>query len=221
MRPDPRLTPRALLFDMDGLLVDSEPLWYRVEAAFAAARGGVWTEALARECVGCGIPSTLARMRDALGVAIDPVADETAIVDAFVARAAELSPKPGSRELLLAARGRVRLALASSSPARLIRATLDALGLGAAFDAVVSGDAVARPKPAPEIFLRAAGELGVAPSSCVVLEDSLAGCRAGRDAGAYVIAVPEGDARGRGYEEVADAIVADLFEARARLDLGG
>ncbi len=213
-----RFSPRALLLDMDGLMVDSEPLWFRVERAFAASRGGDWTEALAHECVGRGMAATLARMGEVFGFPVDEASDSAEIVDRFVARTGELALKPGCRELLHEARGRVKLALASSSAERLIAAVVARFELAPFLDAVVSGESVARPKPAPDVFLRAAAALGVDPAACVVLEDSPAGTSAGRAAGMKVIAVPEGDIGGRIFE--ADAIVADLFEARALLDLG-
>jgi HAD superfamily hydrolase (TIGR01509 family) len=209
-----KFPPRALILDMDGLMVDSEPLWYRVEGAFCEARGGVWTEELALSLVGRGMLTTLRTMAETFGFPIDVERDARLIVDAFVARVGELELKPGCRELLDAAtRARLPLAVASSSPARLITAVLDRFAIAPSFRAVVSGESVARPKPAPDIFLRAAAELGAAPEGCVVLEDSLAGVTAGRAAGMTVIAVPEGRWEGRGFEAVSDAIVPDLHAA--------
>jgi HAD superfamily hydrolase (TIGR01509 family) len=213
---------RALLFDMDGLAVDSEPLWFRVERDFARERGGEFTEAMARSCVGRGMAHTMGFMRTTLGLAVDVERDAQTVIDRFIARVGELSLKPGFVELLEDARSRgVPRALASSSARRLVAATLDRFGLAPSFDAVVSGDCVAHPKPAPDIFLEAARRLGVAPQGCVVLEDSESGCRAGRAAGMVVIAVPEhaeGAARGDGVRErfhvLADAVVTDLHEAR-------
>jgi len=109
--------------------------------------------------------------------------------------------------------------VASSSPRRLIQAVLDRFDLHPRFAAVVSGEEVLRPKPAPDIFLRAATELGAPPEACAVFEDSLAGATAGRAAGMFVVAVPEGPWEGRGFEAVADRIVPDLFAARAALAL--
>lgn len=203
---------------MDGLLVDSEPLWFEIERQFAAARGGGWTQAHAAACVGKGMAATLATMHELFGFAVDLERDRTEIVDRFVARAREIAPKPGALELLREAAPRLPLALASSSPRRLVDAVLSALDLGRWFEAVVSGETVAHPKPAPDIFVVAAGQLGVPIARCAVLEDSLAGATAGRAAGAFVVAVPEGDASGRGFEAVADAVVADLVEARRLLD---
>jgi sugar-phosphatase len=204
--------PSALVLDMDGLLVDSEPLWFEVERAFAAARGAAWTPAHAHAAVGRGLAATLTMMHDAFGFPVDVAADTAWIVDTFIARVGDLSLKPGAGELLTAASA-LPLALASSSSRRLIAAVLDRFGITARFQAIVSGEAVAHPKPAPDIFLRAAADLGVDPAQCAVLEDSLAGATAGHGAGMFVIAVPEGPPAGRGFDAVANVIVADLFEA--------
>ncbi len=214
-----RFSPDALVLDMDGLMVDSEPLWFRVESGFAAARGATWTRAQARSCVGRGTAHTLRTMSETFGFPVDIASDTAEIFDAFLARVGELELKPGCRELLDAAAGRLPLALASSSPRRLILAVLDRFDLRPRFRVVVSGEEVRNAKPAPDIFIRAAAELGAAPDTCAVIEDSLAGATAGRAAGMFVIAVPEGPWEGRGFETVADRIVADLFEARATIVL--
>jgi beta-phosphoglucomutase-like phosphatase (HAD superfamily) len=109
--------------------------------------------------------------------------------------------------------------VASSSPLRLIQAVLRRFELTPRFRAVVSGESVPHPKPAPDVFLRAAAELGVAPARCAVFEDSLAGATAGRAAGMFVIAVPEGPWEGRGFEAVADVVARDLIEALASIRL--
>lgn len=209
-------SPRALVLDMDGLLVDSEPLWYEVERAFAASRGAAWTPAHAHAAVGRGLAATLAMMREAFGFPVDVAADTAWILDAFIARVGDLALKPGCTELLDAAAA-LPLAVASSSSMRLIRAVLDRFAVTGRFQAIVSGESVAHPKPAPDIFLRAAAELGVDPAQCAVLEDSLAGATAGHAAGMFVIAVPEGPPAGRGFEAVANVIVKDLFEAWSAL----
>lgn len=206
---------RALLFDMDGLMVDSEPLWFEVEREFARARGGDWTEELGTACIGKGLANTLRVMNESFGFPVDLERDAAAIVELFVARVAELELKTGFDELLGEARARgVPRALASSSARRLVEATLARFGLRQRFDAVVTGDCVAHPKPAPDIFLEAARRLGAAPGDCVVLEDSLAGVRAARAAGMRVIAVPEG-APSPEMTAQADAVVSDLHAARA------
>jgi sugar-phosphatase len=213
------LEARALLFDMDGLMVDSEPLWFEVERDFARARGGEWTPALAHACIGKGLANTVATMRDVMGLDVDVARDGDVIVDMFLERAPSLRAQPGCVELLDAARGVVPIAVASSSARRLVRGVLDGLGLAPRFDAIVSGDDVAHPKPAPDLFLEAARRIGAEPAGCVVLEDSLAGVTAGHAAGMRVIAVPERETPG--MERVATVIVRDLHEARALLRLGG
>jgi HAD superfamily hydrolase (TIGR01509 family) len=208
---------RAVLFDMDGLMVDSEPLWFQVERGFAAARGGDWTEDLASACVGQGMVNTLRVMHESFGFPVDVERDASAIVELFASRVAELTLKTGFEELLAEVRSRsVPAALASSSPRRLVEAVMDRFGVRERFDAIVTGDCVAHPKPAPDIFLEAARRLGVPPQGCVVLEDSLAGVRAAQAAGMRVIAVPEGTASTE-MTARADAVVSDLHAARALL----
>ncbi|MDP8999410.1 MAG: HAD-IA family hydrolase, partial [Myxococcota bacterium] len=115
-----------------------------------------------------------------------------------------------------AARGRaLPCAVASSSSRFLVEATLARFGLLELFDAVVTGDCVTRPKPAPDIFLEAAARLNTSPVECVVLEDSLAGVRAARAASMTVIAVPEAGLER--FVDLADAVVSDLHAARALL----
>ncbi|MEZ4446140.1 MAG: HAD family phosphatase [Polyangiaceae bacterium] len=209
---------RALIFDMDGLMVDSEPMWWRVEKAFAERRGGVWTDELAMSCVGKGLPHLMAVMRDALGLSLTIDAGVTELVDDFIRRVDELALKPGCREIVdgAVARGR-RRAVASSSPHRLIRAVLDRFSLTDRFEVVVSGEDVVQGKPAPDIFLLTAERLGVTAADCVVFEDSVAGVTAGRAAGMTVIAVPEHD--DPVFAELTPHVVADLHAARALVGL--
>jgi sugar-phosphatase len=213
--PAPMLRVDALLLDMDGLLVDSEPLWHEVERAFARRRGAEWTAELAHACIGKGLASTLAAMTDRFGFATDVARDGAELVDAFIARAPELRLKTGSSELLAHADGKVPLALASSSSERLVQAVMERFALRDRFRAIVSGDAVARPKPAPDIFLEAARRVGVPAAACIVLEDSLAGVAAARAAGMRVVAVPERDVPA--FTGLADHVVPDLHAAQKLL----
>lgn len=211
---------QALLWDMDGLLVDSEPLWFHVERDFAKRRGGDFTEATARENIGKGIKNTVRLMHELFGFAVDVERDVDELIADFMARAGELTLKPGAEALLARTRGSHGLALASSSHRRLVLRTLDRFDLRPTFEVIVSGEDVTRPKPAPDIFLRAAELLDVPIDECVVLEDSVAGVIAGREAGAIVVAIPEGPPDDRPFSQHADVVVRDLFEAAAWLGLG-
>ncbi len=209
---------RALLLDMDGLMVDSEPLWWRVEHALAAEHGLAWTDELASQCTGQGLASAITRMRREIGLEVTVEEGVRWLVAAFLTRLDELSLMPGCGELLDAARAAsIPLAVASSSTRPLIDGVLRRFSLAPRFHAIVSGEDVARPKPAPDIFARAAESLAVDPSSAVVLEDSVAGVTASVAAGIPVIAVPERD-RGA-FAPLTPYVVSDLFEARTLLGL--
>ncbi len=199
-------------------MVDSEPVWFDVQRAFVRERGEIWTPELASACVGGGLVNAIRVMGEAFGFDVDFERDAQTMVDAFIARVDDVSLKPGCRDLVDAARQRnIPCAVASSSTLRLVEATLARIDLRHQFHAVVSGECVTKPKPAPDIFLEAANRLRAPPSDCVVLEDSLAGVRAARAARIRVIAVPEGNAER--FEGLADAVVQDLDAARTLLAL--
>jgi len=208
-----RFSPRALVFDMDGLLVDSEPSWHHAERSFAKARGGDWTDEMALACTGHGIGRIIEMMGEKLGIKVDPERDVRELEDRFIEHIESLSLKVYAREFLEEARGALPIGLASSSPRRLIDATLARFGLSGHFLVTVSGQEVAQAKPFPDVYWRAASILGVDPSQCLALEDSKNGARAARAAGMTVIAVPELDMSG--FEGIADVVVRDLKEARA------
>lgn len=210
MNLDPQ-SLEALLFDLDGLLVDSEPTWFEVEGGFLAQLGFVWTRQEAEACMGQGTPNTLRVWQQKHGIEIDIERDTETILTRVIERASDMPLKPGAWELLELARSlRLPMAVASSSRRRLIQAVLSAKSIDSYFSAVVSGQDVERGKPAPDIFLRAASLLGKPIERCLVLEDALAGVRAARAAGAPVIAVPSiADAQ---FAALATAVVGSLHE---------
>lgn len=212
-----RFKPNGLVFDMDGLLVDSEPVWHEVERDFIAARGGVWTIELALQCTGMGIGPAIRLMGQVCGFEVDEERDVAEMEDRFVARVDEVQLKPGALPFLEVARGRLPLGLASSSTRKLIDTILRRFQVQGHFQITVSGREVPRAKPFPDVYLRAAELLGVDPAACLALEDSRNGARAARAAGMTVIAVPEGHAEG--FESLADAVVGSLDEARLLVEL--
>jgi HAD superfamily hydrolase (TIGR01509 family) len=187
-----RLTIDAVIFDMDGVLVDSEPLHGEVAQTILAECG--LTAASAGAYVGMTNREAFTLICREFALPYDPVeldARYTARVVPLLR--AHATPLPGVPEVLgaLKARG-LRLAVASSSSLEVIEATLDALAVRGLFDAIVSAADLPRGKPAPDVFLEAARRLGVSPEACVVIEDSERGVQAARAAGMRCVAVPCG-----------------------------
>lgn len=199
-------------------MVDSEPVWWMVERALAREHGHRWTDAMAESCVGTGLPNTIATMRRCFGITLGDAEGVAWLTRAFIARRAELELEPGCRALLdAAAAAGLPLAVASSSTAEIIAAVLDRFSLAARFAAVVSGEQVPKPKPAPDIFVRAAEKLGRTAGECVVLEDSRPGVRAAVAAAMRVIAVPERDVAA--MAALTPHVAADLYQAAQMLGL--
>ena len=185
----------AVLFDMDGLLVDSEPLWTVAEEELADRLGSTWTAEIKAAVIGTRMDLAVPTMLRLLGVDDGPeaVARESAwllarMVELF---GTDLVLRPGAQALLDAlATTDVPLALVSSSYRPLVDAGLARLGAGR-FALSLAGDEVVSGKPAPEPYLTAAARLGVRADRCVVLEDSPAGVASGEAAGCAVVAVPD------------------------------
>ena len=206
--------PVAVIFDMDGLLLDSEPVWHEAEREMARLWDADWTEEDARSCTGRGIPGTAARIAEVARRPFDPEVHPRLLVDTFLARADKVVPKPGARSIVRRLRGLgVPLGLGSSSPLRVVATLLGAQGLDGEFSAIVTADdvALAEVKPEPHIFLRCAERLGVVTEGCVVIEDSFAGVTAAKRAGMRVIAVPDpASSNSAPIRDVADIVLQDL-----------
>ena len=212
--------PRALIFDMDGVLIDSEPLWHEAEIAAAGEAGLELTPEDCLRTTGlrvdkvvaswCEHHPELAPRREAL---VASVLDR--LVELVIRRG---SPKPGVDEVLALAKSRgLRLALASSSPYRVIHAVLDALGLEAAFEVIHSAEEEARGKPDPAVYLTTARKLGIEPERCIAIEDSPNGLLSAKAAGMRCIVVPEAALRDDPRFALANARVVELGEIGAGL----
>ena len=183
------MNPAAIVFDLDGVLVDSEQVWDEVRQRLVADRGRDWPADATAAMLGMSTPEWAAY----LGRIVDdtPEAMARQVIGAMADRYREQVPLlPGAVDAVRALAGRWPLAVATSSPRRLIGVVLAAAGIADRFRVTVSSEEVARGKPAPDVYLAAAERLGVDPARCVAIEDSANGLRAAAAAGMTVVAVP-------------------------------
>ena len=209
----------AVLFDLDGVIVDSEPWWHAVRVEWAAARGLTWTEADNRACMGRDSRDWARIMLERLRLDLTIPQIERAILDAMVQKyAREPAPcVPGAVEAVARIAATIPSAIASSSHPAVISAALRAVGLAECFRVVVSGNDVPAGKPAPDVYLEAARRLGISPERCLVVEDSLNGVLAGRAAGMTVVLVPHPSfLPGEGTVEAANFVIARLADLDPR-----
>jgi len=181
----------AVVFDLDGVLVESEHLWEENWRAFAASRGATWEAADTARLQGMSVPEWSADLAGRTGDG-DPAAVAEAVIDGMVRALGDgrIALLPGAAAMVGAAAERVPIAVASSAPRRLIAAVLEATGLAPRFAAFVSSEEVARGKPSPDVYQEAARRLGVDPARCIGVEDSSNGIRAAAAAGMEVVAIP-------------------------------
>ena len=183
--------PAAVLWDMDGTLVDTEPYWVEAELELAAEHGGTWSPEQALALVGYDLLTSAGHIREQMGIELSPEEIVDRLLDGVVARVQDRVPWcPGARELLadLHANG-IRCALVTMSWTRFATPILAALP-ERSFAAVVTGDVVVRGKPHPEPYLTAAALLGVEAADCVAIEDSGTGAASAEAAGCTVLVVP-------------------------------
>jgi HAD superfamily hydrolase (TIGR01509 family) len=206
----------AVLFDNDGLTLDTEPAWTRAEKALFARYGETFTMEHKRDLLGTAPVDAAAKLERMLGRPGDEMNLE--LYELVLEEvAAGVEPMPGAVALLAALRAAgVPIGLVSNSRRGFVERGLRAAGLDGAFAVIVTAEEVARPKPAPDAYVAAAVALGAAPSECAVLEDSPTGLAAGRAAGALTIGVPSLP----GVTLEADVIAASLEDPAVWLALG-
>lgn len=181
----------AVVFDLDGVLVDTEQVWDEVREALVGERGGRWSDRAQGDMMGMSSVEWSRYMHDELGLAEEPAEINDEVVRQLLRRyETDLPLIPGAVEAVRRLAPELTLALASSSNRPLIDAVLRQAGIADLFAATVSSEEVPRGKPAPDVFLEAARRLGVAAGRCAAVEDSSNGLRAAHAAGMRVIAFP-------------------------------
>jgi HAD superfamily hydrolase (TIGR01509 family) len=181
----------AVVFDLDGLLVDSEQLWDQAREALAHERGGRWHDRAQADMMGMSSPEWSRYMHDRIGLRESPEEISAEVVRRMEALYRERLPLlPGARETVERLAARWPLGLASSSNRPLIDLTLELSEMAPYFRATVSSEEVARGKPAPDVYLEAARRLGVEPTRAAAIEDSHNGILSAAAAGMRVIAIP-------------------------------
>lgn len=187
-RPD---GPKAVVFDLDGVLIDSEPVWEEVRRAFVAEHGGQWQPDSQRRLMGMSTQEWARYLSGELGVRLPPEEVARGVVERMAQRYHRALPLlPGAVDAVRRMAVRWTLGLASSSPRSLIDRLLAEAGLAGEFAVTLSTEEVERGKPAPDVYLAVAGRLGVEPGACAAVEDSSNGLRSAAAAGMVVLAVP-------------------------------
>jgi HAD superfamily hydrolase (TIGR01509 family) len=181
----------AVVFDLDGVILDTEELWNEVREGLARERGGRWSDRAQADMMGMSSKEWSRYMHDVVGLGARPEEIVSEVVTRMLDRYAEHLPLvDGAVEVVQRLAARWPLGLASSSNRELIDKALVVSGLAPSFRVTVSSEEVARGKPAPDVYLEAAARLGVEPRDCAAIEDSASGIRSADAAEMFVVAIP-------------------------------
>jgi HAD superfamily hydrolase (TIGR01509 family) len=199
--------PAAVIFDLDGVLVDSEVVWAQARRELALQTGGTWREDAQGAMMGMSSVEWSRYMREELGVPLSAEEISARVLERVEGLFRQRLPLiRGAREAVVALAGHWPLAIASSANRPIIALVLELAGLTDCFQATVSSEEVPHGKPSPDVYVEAARRIASAPANCVVVEDSANGLRAGAAAGMSVIAIPN-RAFPPGEEALANAAV--------------
>ena len=210
--------PSALIFDMDGLMIDSERLYFAAEREMAAAYGKEIRDEQLWPLMGRKPIESLRLLRGILKIETPPeelLAWRDRLMLEKMSR--DLGAMPGLYEILRIFHGRLKLAVGTGAQMEFLDIALDTLSIRDFFDVLQTADGLERGKPDPGIYLIACRRLGLPPGECIVLEDARNGVLAGKAAGCQVIAIPNDYTRGQDFSE-ADWVEPDLFAAAKRIE---
>ena len=182
--------PHAVLWDMDGTLIDSEPYWLASESEFASSRNSSWGREDGLGVIGMSLYESSKLLKARVGTDLEPQEIIDEVTNGVLARLDQSIPwRPGARELLMLLReNSIKTALVTGSMHRMAKQVADSIGFDA-FDLIIGGDDVSNGKPHPESYLKAAAILGVDPTNCVAFEDSLTGITAAEAAGTKAVGI--------------------------------
>jgi HAD superfamily hydrolase (TIGR01509 family) len=181
----------AVVFDLDGVIIDSEELWDEVREGLARERGGRWSAQAQADMMGMSSTEWSRYLHEVVGLSEPSEEINREVVERMLARYSESLPLvDGAVDAVKRLAAHWRLAVASSSNRELIDRVLEVSGLASYFEATVSSEEVDRGKPAPDVYLKAARRLGVEAASSVAIEDSASGIRSAHAAGMHVVAIP-------------------------------
>ena len=210
---------QALIFDLDGLLIDSETIYRKISYKMADDLGkelhdGIWVKQMGRSPI-----ESLAIFRNDLGITTHTAQElvdlrNILLLDSF---RNDLQIMPGALEMIHSFHGKMRMSIATGSPRMLMEVAIRQLGLHGYFDYMLPSDDLILGKPDPEIYFKTVHAMGLNPDECIVLEDSSNGALSGHLAGCYVIAVPSEYTKDQDFS-FADHVAPDLFEARQRVE---
>jgi HAD superfamily hydrolase (TIGR01509 family) len=209
----------AVIFDLDGVLIDSEQVWALARERVVRERGGAWRSDAVRAMMGMSSPEWSRYMNEQLGVAMAPEQIAGEVVQRLERLYRERLPLiPGARDAVASLANHWQLGLASSANRPIIELVLDLADMSQLFAVTVSSEEVARGKPAPDVYLETAGRLGTEPSRCAAIEDSTNGLRAAHAAGMLLIVLPNHDFPPTDDAlRLADVIIESLDELRPDL----
>jgi HAD superfamily hydrolase (TIGR01509 family) len=192
----------AVVFDLDGVLIDSEPVWEHVRRGLVAGYGGHWADDAQQRLMGMSTQEWARYLSEDLGIGLPPGQVARLVIRRMAAQyQRDLPLLPGAVDAVRRMAERWPLGLASSSPPALIHTVLTTAGIAPLFKAAVSTEEVAQGKPAPDVYLTVVSRLGVDPDRAAAVEDSSNGLRSAAAAGTHVVAVPRPE-----YPPAADAL---------------